>query len=362
MTTTKRVSTLNSSNFVNFNEPKIIRNYEQAPREAVGEAAAPAHEDKSQISFAKAGSELAFEMPEVKNTISTDPAPEKSPQERRAERRDTWKSAADVQRRAMQMQKEAEEKIRKANEVSKLLEEANSDPTAVARALNMDPNEFLKKYQNKMFDIPNEPVQSTEDLVQARLQKYDEERQREREQFASLQSQTIKQNYVSNKILPIIMTNPDKFEILNNDDPNMAAAVIYDMMNDHYAASGEELNAEDVAEELENLLAKELEERITKVQKYKKFSKYFKELPEEPTQLGDDNQIRRSVQDNQLGGREEDVVNTRDTVPSHSPRRTHYETIEPTKGQDNSGQKNHVYLSKKEQRLANVTKRVLGGQ
>lgn len=371
MTSTKKLNTINSPNFANFGEPKVIKRYDDTPPENVAkEMGVPVEsltESRSAISFAKYDSSgLSFAVPDdqVGQTDTANQPPkdaEPSAADKRNDRRTEWKQAADVQRRAMQMQKEAEEKLKKVKQVEDLLEQAKKDPTAVAKALNMDPNEFLKQYQNKMFDIPNEIQPKPEDEIQARLQKYEDERKAEREQFQTLQSQTIKQNYVSNKILPVIMNDKDKFEILNNDDPNLAASLIYDLMNQHYMATGEEWNPADAAEELENQLAKELEDRIGQVRKYKKFSKHFSN---EPTQLGEEQEeshvpeVRHSTQPNQqLGG--SDINTTTDVKTSQfAPIRKKTGYIPSTnEAPANTAQRDGRWISKRESRLESWSKR-----
>ncbi len=330
----KKLNTLNSSNFSNFSNPKIIKSYDDTPKDTSLPKA------ESPISFAKSDdSGLSFAIPEAITTEATE-APDKSQAERRAERRNEWKQAADVQRRAMNMQKEAEEKIKEADQIKKLLEEAKKDPTAIARALNESPTDYLKRYQNQMFEIPNEVPLSPEQEVKQRLEKYEDERKKEREQFQELQSLTIKQNYISNKILPVLMSDKDKFEILNNNDPNLSAAFIYDIMNEHFTKTGEELSANDVAEEMENILFKEIESKLASTRKYKKLSKYFKE----EEQLGED--LQETAAPSQLGGISKAI--TRKAV-DFIPERTNAEGFN-----QNSSQKSTSFMSKKEKRLKDL--------
>lgn len=378
MTITKRLNTLNTSNFISFDEPKIRKLYDDTPKENIAnELKIPTDQISKElnqitnnaVSFDKVDSSgLNFEYPTQKEVDQMSNAPidpvnpqqpvEKSNAEKRAEKRAEWKSAADVQKRAMQQLKEADEKLKKAKEVEILLEQAKKDPTAVAKALNMDPGDFLKQYQNHILNMPTETQLKPEEQIAARLQKYEEERAKEREQFAQFQSATIKQTYIANKILPVILADKDKFEIINNDDPKLTAAMIYDVMNEHYMKHGEELNPSDVAEEIENMLAKEIEERIAHVSKLNKFSKRFVAQAEQSQQLGE-TQVEQPKQSNQLG------ANTFDSKPSQGlPVRKQMETIQSIPAQSNVSSApapsfNGRWASKRDRKLQDFTKKMI---
>jgi hypothetical protein len=367
----KQTSTLNTSNFANFGEPKVIKRYNETQPENIAKEVGVAVEDLPKlnenpngVNFDKVDSSgLAFEYPSKDggSSSSTTEEPKPTPVEERTKRRTEWKQAADVQRRAMHMQKEAEEKIKKADEIQSLLERAKTDPTAVARALGLSPEQFLAQYQNHILNIPNEPIKKPEDEIKERLAKYEEERQKEREAFAQFQTSSVKNNYVSNKILPVIVADKDRFEILNGDDAATAASYIYDLMNEHYRQYGEELNPLDVAEEMENALAKELEEKLLNVRKYKKFSKHFTELPAE-AQLGETDEpreVRTSSQDNQLGAPKTTTEDNSLTArrSQNLPERKKFETIG---GTNNPATANSGWQSKRERKLEIVAKKILG--
>lgn len=358
--TIKKLTTLNASNFVNFSEPKIVKRYDDTPKE--NNTAQLSNTDKiSDISFEKKDtSGLNFQYP-AQDNVSQEPVQQKEELNqdaatRRAARRTEWKQAADVQRRAMQMQKEAEDKLKQAKKVEELLLAAKKDPTAVADALGLDKTEFLRQYQNQMFNIPNEqaPAQNT---VDERLKRYEEERQKEREQFVQLQSETIKQNYMTTKILPVILADKDKFEILN-DDPQLASAYIYDELNKHFRATGEEINPVEFAEELENMLVKQMEEQFASTRKYKKLAKHFAQIEVPQEQLGE-NDSNKITDKDQLGAPE--VINTRQMRTTQGLPTKQQVGYIPAK--DNSPPPSTSnWVNKRERKLQQVTERILGNK
>jgi len=265
-----------NSNISNFNDVKTNKRFEKT-LEAVSKAE-PLPEQVPEISFEKSVQSLNFDVPEPEQPkAELQPETETPPVPEREERRAAFKRAADVERRAMQLKKKAEEDIASASQFKQFMALAKEDPTAVAKALGMEPGEFLRQYQNKIFSIPTEPTAPKEITVEERLAKLDEERKQERAQFAEWNTQKTKQDYVSNKILPVLMGNTEKFEILTHKGANEVASYIYDLMNEHYKSTGEEWKVEDVAEEFENQLCKEYEEAATKAMKLKKLSKFFRE-------------------------------------------------------------------------------------
>lgn len=238
----------------------------------------------------KAFDDTPTQTTETAPTVNEDGTPvetaEQSPAEKRAERRAAFKRAADIEARARQMEAQAKQKLAQAQRFEEVAAKANENPIEVAKALGMDPTEFLRKYQNSMFNIPaqEEPVLKPEEEVKQRLERYENERKEEAKRNQELQSQLVRSNYISNKILPQLASNKEKFELLNHNNIELSAGFIYDMMDAHYRATGEELNPVDVAEEMENQLLKELEEKLANARKVTKLSKYFREEVQEATQ------------------------------------------------------------------------------
>lgn len=262
MTTTLRYDSQGSNIIVNnMPEKKVIRSYEdKAPSE-----------NKSGISFAKS---VPAEDVHVEETTTEAPIT-------RTERATQFRAARDAEKRAQQRLKEADEKFNQAQNFQQLMEKAKTDPTVIAQAMGMDPTEFLRKYQNQMFNIKDEPVVEPlkpEEEMKQRLDRYESERAQEKQTFQQMQVETIRKTYIANNILPVL--DNEDFDLIHmQGSKEDMAGFIYDIMNDHYQKTGEEFSAQEVAEELENRLLADYEEKVKNVRKSKKLSKYF--LPDE---------------------------------------------------------------------------------
>lgn len=309
--TITRHQPINSSNFSNFGNPKINKRFEDAPAPLT-----PSGDSKSAIDFSKQNQELPITnaggdlpLPSDKDITEADLTSELSDAEKRAERRASFKHAADIERRAMQMQKEAEHTLNQTKQVQQFLALIDTDPVKAVQALGKDPNDILRKYQNGMFNIPNEPEKPKVESTEEKLARYESERKREKEEILNYKLQNDRSMYIQNNILPVITAEPDTFELLNMNGVDTCAGFIYDMMNAHFQSTGETLNARDVAEEMENQLTNEFEDKIKVTRGIKKLSKHFRtdtDAPGDeltlPKQLGEGQgsiQLRQSAMLNQ---------------------------------------------------------------
>ncbi len=239
---------------------------------------------ESHLSFERKEATIPGSAPTESVLVEAAPTTEVSEVEKpatSAERRDAMKRANAEHAKAIQMQKEAKDLMAKAQQFQEVAKRAATNPVELAKAIGMDPTEFLRRYQNEMFNIPNEEPKKPEPTVDDRLKQYEEERSRERRAAADYQSEMIRLNYIQTKILPTIKADPEKFQLLNYNNLEKSANYIYDMMNAHFQTTGEEWNAADVAEEMENQLQAEFEEKIAQVKKIGKFSKHFQAEAEE---------------------------------------------------------------------------------
>ena len=283
MAITVKYNEQGSNQIVNNNIPekRVIKSYDDEPRQSRPKA----------ISFDKEQAELPFKEEDIDNAPLT-----------RTERATQFRAARDAEKRAMQLKKQAEEQFNEAKGFQELLKEAKNDPTILAKALGMDPSELLRKYQNQMFNIkdePEAPVLKPEEELKQRMDRYDAERYEERQRNEAISIQTVRQTYIQTKIIPVLSEEGGRFELLNMNGKEECAAYIYDMMNDHYTKTGEEWNVADVAEEMEAILTKDIEDKMKEVRKVSKFSKHFQ--PEEEinesskSQLGSSGLSRNEV-------------------------------------------------------------------
>lgn len=258
-------------------EKVVIKHYSEPESAEVEDktlAATESHEEKVSTSG------VSFEKPKQAELLTnvTDGVveTEKTTQDKIKERKDAFRRAAEMERKASQTQKEAQQALMQAKQFQELLAQAKEDPTILAQYMGVEKSDLLRKMQNKVLEINEEPKKPEEE-VNERLARYEQERQVEKEQAAQLRYHQIKQNYISNNVLPTISKDPEKYPLLNMEGKENVAGFIYDIMNSHFQSTGEELNIDEVAEEIENQLTKEIEEKVGTIRKVKKFSRYFKE-------------------------------------------------------------------------------------
>ncbi len=141
----------------------------------------------------------------------------------------------------------------------------------------MDPADFLKLHNEKVFGAAAEPVLKPEEVLQKRMDSLEQDRRLERERSAQKTWEDTKKSYISDRILPVLEQNKDLFEELHRQGRDLSAGFIYDFMNGYYNEHHVELDPKDVAETMEELCAKEVESQIQTVRGLKKYSKWFKE-------------------------------------------------------------------------------------
>jgi len=237
-----------------------------------------------------------------------------SDEERRAKRREEYKEAASIRERAIQMQKQAEQRIKETEQFTSLMQQAKEDPTILAKALNMDPGEFQRKIFNKTYSIQDDPApvreESFEEQTRRKLEEYDQERAQEKErkaqearEYQEREFNRVKNSYINDNILPHINEN---HEFIHKNDKHSCAALVYDLMNqafqDHCASGGDpnsfELKAQDVVEQMEEELQRRAEDQLTQARSMNKLKRFFRDEEVEyqrPEQLSSSSSRSRSV-------------------------------------------------------------------
>lgn len=235
----------------------------------------------------------SFDVEENESSTSTEVSAPQTDAERRAARREEYREAAAIRQRALQMQKQAEQRIKETESFASLMQQAKEDPTVLAKALGMDLTEFQRKLFNKAYQIEEEQVpakeESFEEKTNRRLMEYEKElesdrvrRQEEMRRQQELESERIKHTFISNQILPHITEN---HEFILRNDKHSCAALVYDMMNqafmEHCSQGGTEadfpLKAEDVINEMEEELERRSVEQLTQAKSINKLKKFFSE-------------------------------------------------------------------------------------
>lgn len=301
---------------------------------------------------------------------------ELSAAERRAKRREEYKEAASIQNRAIQMQKKAEERLRQTESLAALMNQAKEDPTILAKALNLSPEDFQRKIFNKMYSIKEdleteEREETFEEETRRKLREYEEEkrqdrlkREQEEIQRSELNSKEVKYRYIEKNILPVIT---DEHEFIVKNDKEACASMVYDLMNQAFGEHSEkggteedfELKAIDVIDQLEEELEKRAEQQILEARSISKLKKYFSS-EEEGFDRGDEvsrksfsSVSKREIPSSSIGQRR--VSSSRSTTLSNS----FGSGATPALSSSSSDLNRRISFSNKEARRA-ATKRILG--
>jgi hypothetical protein len=210
---------------------------------------------------------------------ATEAAPSKDSVEKTVgdDRLDAW--------RTEQAEKKAEQKERKAEKAAKqqLLAKdflRKGDLVSAANALGMTPSDLAAYVDNARLQIPNEAEKELSPSEkkaneEAQFRKEVEDFKREQQAF---KYQTIASSYIKENIDPIL-SDRDKFEYIHNADVSQIKNYVYEFMNDHFRATGEELKASDVLETIEEQMFQAHISALEKAKQIKKVAKYFS--PEE---------------------------------------------------------------------------------
>lgn len=214
--------------------------------------------------------EVVVETPEVENKVESEV---KEESEGEVSRRDALKRISDRERKVSEQAKEVKDKLAKAEEFQKFFEAAKEDPTLIAKAFGMETGDFLRKMQNKVFDIKEEPKK--EDPVQTRFNALEQQTQ----QLLKAQADANRYGVISQHIMPVLTKDPEKFQVIH-EDLNNNTNYIYDLINSHWLETGGEkggeiLDANAVAEALEEKLTEKKLKDLENMKKLPKFRSQF---------------------------------------------------------------------------------------
>jgi len=146
---------------------------------------------------------------------------------------------------------------------------------ALKSTAKQNPSEALKELGLSIDDIllslADEPAQVEEDEISVLRREINEvktSRQKEKDEQAKAAEQAINEAVEAYKAdtFKHIKADPDKYELIHNDD---AYDVVWELMQQHHAQTGELLSAQDAADMVEE----ELYEKATKLLNSKKLSK-----------------------------------------------------------------------------------------
>ncbi len=230
-------------------------------------------DDKRIKSIDTIAKSLEDKEPET-TTSETSSAPE-------TPKKDAWKRAHEMERKAQEKEKQAKAEIAKVKEFQDFVEQAKKDPTVLAKAMGMSTQEFYSKYTNQMYGIPEETKPEVKETTEQRLDRIEQARIQDYQSNATREYERARKDYVSNKIIPAL-NDPDRFELIHKNGKEQLAENMYDIMNAYYTETfdkstgkGIELDPIEVAEAMEARLTKETEDKIKIYKETKKFSALF---------------------------------------------------------------------------------------
>ena len=149
------------------------------------------------------------------------------------------------------------------------------DLVGAAKALNMSPSDLAAYVDNARLQIPNPDKKlSPEEQYKADEKKFKEDRLAFEQEQRDFKRSVIKDSYIKSKIAPVVQ-DQEAFEFIHLNDVNKITDYIYEFMNNHFAETGEELLAKDVAENIERTMKETFIEGLKKTEKLKASAEFF---------------------------------------------------------------------------------------
>ena len=205
-------------------------------------------------------------------------APVEKPAEAAPDRRAAWQ-AEQEKTKAERARKTAEALEKRQPLARDFLKKG--DLSGAAKALGMTAAEFREYAQNVLLTIPTPDAELTpEQKREADEKAFREEQATFRKEQETFRYQTIADNYIRDKVRPVL-ADKEKFEFIAQQDSGKIEAYIYNFMDQHFRKTGEELKAIDVAETIEAELEKTFTASVERHRSLKKVGKLFAPKAEE---------------------------------------------------------------------------------
>ena len=240
----------------------------------------PILDSKGRIIQEEAQEQKQPETPET--PAKTEETPEK-PQDARK----LFLDAQKAERKAKEMEKKAKAGLDKATalEAAIKMTSEGGDPTALLKAVNVDPIKFYKDmtaYAISDKNKPEDPVQKELREHKERLDQYEKERTVMLTDMQQKEDMIAANKIISTQIIPIIQSNPEKYETILLEYGKDTAIAIFNVMKEAYDLPDDQKPAgwkmptfEEAAERLETYWAEKVESGIIAASKLKKFSNRF---------------------------------------------------------------------------------------
>ena len=233
------------------------------------------------------------ELQQAQNPVTTETTTEEKkeevPKNSEAEARKLFLSAQKAERKAKEMEKKAKAGLEKSEALEKALEMTKSgqDPTALLKAVGLDPIKFyqdMTTHALKAEEKPEDPVQKELREHKERLDKYAADLEVQAKTVQEKEELAEHNRIITSTVAPLLMNNAEKYEALLTEYGNQAAAQVYTEVWTHYQKTGEMVPFEKAADVLEQFWSEKIESGINAASKFKKFANRFAQPQQTPRQ------------------------------------------------------------------------------
>lgn len=198
-----------------------------------------------------------------------------------AEARKLFLQAQKAERKAKEMEKKAAAGLQKAQAIETAIKmtKEGEDPTALLTAVGIDPVKF---YQDMTTFALSDKAPKVIDPVQKELQDH-RDRLDKYAKDLEVQANTLKEKEelsqhnanITAQVVPLLTSNPDRYESLLLEYGSNAAVEIYKAVWDRYQQTGEVVSFEQAANKMEEYWSNQIESGIVAASKMKKFAARF---------------------------------------------------------------------------------------
>jgi hypothetical protein len=222
----------------------------------------------------------------------TDPAKPVDKKDYATESRKLFLQAQKAERRAKEMEKKAASSLAvvEAFEKAKSSAQSGQDPTALLLAAGLDPVKFHRDmivYATNPQNKPEDPVQKELRETREQLAKYAKDKEAFEVQIKTEKENQIHNKNISERVIPLLNNNPEKYEILLTEYGANAAIEIYKAVWDAYNLPDDQKpegwkmpTFEEAADRIEEYWYNTRKSAIIEASKKKKFQDLFARNPD----------------------------------------------------------------------------------
>src|SRR5258708_2843689 len=180
--------------------------------------------------------------------------------------RATKRAEFSVLEKARKLEADAKEKLKRAEELSAAYDSKDLD--RIAKAYNMSTSDYVRWVNAKMIGSPTEKTLTPAEMVQEQARKWQETMENKVKELDYETQFNKKMGYINKNILPHLIKNPEKYELLT-EDMDASADTVYTFMNQHFIETKEELDPVELLDALEGKYLKDWQDEESKRQERK---------------------------------------------------------------------------------------------